>query len=125
MYNRFSSHTPIRQESVPTVAKENRQPDRLLAAVRAQTNFAENVPLALILAGLVERDGGSKKILIWVLGALCVFRLIHVEAGLMSKGYMGRGRPIGFLGTVGINAGLAYWAAWGMLEYWTQPGGVW
>lgn len=75
--------------------------------MRAQTNFAENVPLAMILAVLVERGGGSRKVLTWVLGALCGLRVVHVEVGLMNDGYMGKGRPIGFLGTVAVNAGLA------------------
>ncbi|CZT23181.1 uncharacterized protein RCC_08891 [Ramularia collo-cygni] len=121
---RFTSNTVIGQDSVsPADKKLAQRPDRLLAAVRAQTNYYENVPLALILAGLVERDGGDKKVLTWVLGALCVVRLLHAEAGVMSSNYKGKGRPIGFLGTILINAGLAVWAASRMAGYWTQSDG--
>ncbi|KAF2167542.1 hypothetical protein M409DRAFT_54139 [Zasmidium cellare ATCC 36951] len=49
--------------------------DPLLAAVRAQTNFVENVPLALILAGIVEVNGGSKRLLTWTLGGLLLITL--------------------------------------------------
>jgi len=81
-------------------------------------NFAENVPLALALAAVVELNGGSRKALTWALSALVVFRLLHAEGGLMLKNYMGPGRPAGYFGTQGVIAGLAGYAAYLVKGYW-------
>ncbi len=91
---------------------------RLLAASRAQANFAENVPLALALAVIVELNGGSRKALTWALSALVVSRLLHAEAGLMLKDSVGPGRPAGFVGTQGVLIGLAGYAAYLVKGYW-------
>ncbi|KAK4500877.1 hypothetical protein PRZ48_009069 [Zasmidium cellare] len=92
--------------------------DPLLAAVRAQTNFAENVPLALILAGVVESNGGSKRVLAYALGALVALRVAHADFGIMREGYLGWGRPMGYFGTQVVVAWLAGWAGWLSLGYW-------
>ena len=81
-------------------------------------NFAENVPLALLLAAAVELNGGSRRVLTSGLSALLVFRILHVELGLMAKGYIGLGRPVGYWGTVGTIAGFAGYAAWLVKSYW-------
>ncbi|CZT17381.1 uncharacterized protein RCC_03215 [Ramularia collo-cygni] len=90
--------------------------DPLLTATRCQSNFSENVPLALLLAGFVEANGGNRKALITALGMLTVARVMHVEMGLMVEGgkhpHTGIGRPVGFFGTVGVVVGLAGYGAW-------------
>jgi uncharacterized membrane protein YecN with MAPEG domain len=93
-------------------------PDMLLAAFRTQANFAENVPLALILAGLVESNGGNKTLLSAVLTLLLIGRLMHGEFGLMTADHGGVGRPIGFFTTLGTIAGLASYGAWLSTSYW-------
>lgn len=81
-------------------------------------NFAENVPLALGLASIVELNGGSRKALTAALSALFVFRVLHAEFGIMARNYMGPGRPAGHFGTQGVIAGLAGYAAWLVKGYW-------
>ncbi|KAK5166108.1 uncharacterized protein LTR77_008369 [Saxophila tyrrhenica] len=108
-FKRIASRTSLEASSKPQSEKND---DPLLAAFRAQSNFTENVPLALILAGAVELNGGSKTVLTAALSALVVFRIAHAEYGLMAKGYGGKGRPIGFFGTAGVIVGLAAYGAW-------------
>lgn len=110
-----SSSSPPAQPDEPQADR----PDALEAAYRSQANFAENVPLALLLAGLVEINGGSKKVLIGALGALTVARVAHAEFGLMDfrkdergRRSVGIGRPVGFYGTVAVIAGMAGYGAW-------------
>jgi len=91
---------------------------KLRAASRSQANFAENVPLALALATIVELNGGSRKTMTAALSALVVFRLLHAEFGLMAKKAIGIGRPIGFFGTHSVVAGLAGYAAYLVKGYW-------
>lgn len=86
--------------------------DPLLPAFRTQANFAENVPLALILSGLVESNGGNKTVLTAVLSVLVVGRVLHGEFGLMTKDSGGIGRPIGFFSTILVIIGLATYGAW-------------
>lgn len=92
--------------------------DQLFAASRAQVNFSENVPLALALAGIVELNGGSRKVLTGALGALFVFRVLHAEFGLLTKESKGMGRPAGHFGTQGVVAVLGGYAAWLVKGYW-------
>lgn len=74
------------------------------------------MPLALLLAGFVELNGGSRKVLMTALGVLTVARVMHVEMGLLVEGgekpHTGIGRPVGFFGTVGVVVGLAGYGAW-------------
>lgn len=81
-------------------------------------NFAENVPLALALAGIVELNGGSRKVLTAALSVLFVARVLHAELGIMTKGHQGIGRPAGHFGTQGVIAGLAGYAAYLVKGYW-------
>lgn len=92
--------------------------DYLFAATRSQMNFAENVPLALALAGIVELNGGSRRVLTSALSALFVFRVLHAEAGLMTKNSSGMGRPAGHFGTQAVVSVLAGYAAWLVKGYW-------
>lgn len=80
------------------------------------------MPLALLLAALVEANGGSRRVLITALSVLSVARVLHVEKGLLvtdsKKPHTGFGRPVGFLGTVGVVLGLAGYGAWLGKEAW-------
>lgn len=115
---RIKANQAISQSSSPTAGED----DGLLVACRAQGNFNENVPLALLLAGFVEANGGSRKVLTWALAALTLARVIHVEAGLLMHGkkhaHTGPGRPIGFFTTLGVELGLAGYGAYLVKEYW-------
>lgn len=72
--------------------------DPLHTAIRAQANFLEYVPLALILAGAAELNGADKGKLNIALGALLAVRIAHVEVGLLWKKTpaAGYGRHLGF-----------------------------
>ena len=56
----------------------------LLIAARVHANFAEYVPLSLILLGLIELQGGSKVMLLASAVALVIARLAH-PLGLGQK----------------------------------------
>jgi uncharacterized membrane protein YecN with MAPEG domain len=110
---RIAAKAPIQQTS-----SNNPETDPLLASVRAQGNFVENVPLALVFAGLIESNGGNKK---WLAGALSVLfaaRVAHASFGITGKNYSGRGRPVGFVSTAIVLNGLAVWSAWLVKAYW-------
>ena len=87
-------------------------------AARCHNNFVENVPLALLLAGIVELNGGNRKVLNGALGALLLIRIVHVEFGLKAPGNNGFGRAVGFFGTQGFMAGMAGYAAYLVKGYW-------
>ncbi|KAG0652233.1 hypothetical protein D0Z07_1346 [Hyphodiscus hymeniophilus] len=95
--------------------------DPLETESRAQGNFIENVPLAFILLGVAELNGGNRKALHYVMAALFALRVAHVEGGLRLKGKFGGGgvgRPVGFFGTVGVLGGLGGYASYLVKEYW-------
>ncbi|CAK1364501.1 hypothetical protein CB0940_08177 [Cercospora beticola] len=116
---RVRTKTIIAQQTTkPTTTSSSEQADPLFIATRSQSNFVENVPLALLLSAFVELNNGSQKILTIALGALTIARVLHVEAGLLVKGNKGRGRPVGFLTTLGVNLGLAGYGAWLVRGYW-------
>lgn len=108
--NRISTQTSLAQSSKSSASQDADDP--LLAAFRTQANFAENVPLALILAGLVEANGGNSTVLTAILSVLTIGRVMHGEFGLMTKGAGGIGRPIGFFSTIGVIVGLACYGTW-------------
>lgn len=83
-----------------------------------QANFLENVPLAFIFAAVAELNGADRKILNYMMAALLVFRISHVELGIKRPNTLGLGRPIGYYGTQGILAGLASWGTWLIKGYW-------
>ncbi|KAF2397602.1 hypothetical protein EJ06DRAFT_481950 [Trichodelitschia bisporula] len=88
--------------------------DPLHTAVRAEANYMDNIPLALILAALAEANGAEKRTLGWAMGALLAFRVAHAELGLFWKGRAGLGRIVGYYGTVGWMLGVAGWG-WNLL----------
>lgn len=80
----------------------------LVARMRAQANFAEYVPIAVLLLALVELAGGDRRGL-WVLGALLLIgRLVH-PFGMDAPG-VGRLRTLGFALTALVTLILAVWA---------------
>ena len=107
---RIKTQTSLAQTSKSTDSQD--EDDPLLAAFRTQANFAENVPLALILAGFAEVNGGDRVVLTTVLSVLSMGRFMHGEFGLMSKGAGGIGRPIGFFSTIGVITSLACYGSW-------------
>jgi uncharacterized protein len=81
----------------------------LLLAMRRHANFAEWVPLALILIALLEMNGVSAKA-IHVLGAALVVSRISHAVGLKPDTLKGAGRMIGAAGTAIIVLVASLWA---------------
>ena len=81
-------------------------------------NYVENVPLALLLAGIVELNGGDRKALNTALGVLLLLRIVHVEFGLKGPNNVGFGRAIGYFGTQSYMVGMAVYAAYLVKGYW-------
>jgi len=92
--------------------------DPLYIASRAQANFAENVPLGLILATVAEINGADRKYLNYALAAFFAFRVMHVELGLMVRGATGPGRLVGYYGTQIWLATVGIWSSWLSKGYW-------
>lgn len=61
----------------------------------------------------------ARTYLSYALGALFALRVGHVELGLRAPSGKGPGRPLGFVGTQVILAGLAGYAAYLVKDYWT------
>ncbi|CAN8098218.1 unnamed protein product [Discula destructiva] len=101
-----------------TVAKHGGKYNDLQVATRAHANFAENVPLAFILAGVAELNGANRRVLTAALGALFALRVLHADFGLIRQGSMAAGRPIGYFGTCGVLGGLAGYTAWLVKDFW-------
>lgn len=91
--------------------------DKLFLLTRAHTNFVENVPLAFILATLAEVNGGSRKVPSWFLGSFLAMRVLHADFGILQQG-SGRGRPIGYFGSVGLLSALAGYGIFFVKSYW-------
>lgn len=73
--------------------------------MRAQLNFAENVPLILILIGVIEAAGKGG---LWLAPVGAVVMLGRVLHGLgMDGGTLGWGRMVGTLTTFLVEIGLA------------------
>ena len=66
----------------------------LLQAVRAHGNFAEHIPLALIILGLVELSGGWKSFIHFLGICLILSRIMHLK-GLSQSAGSSRGRMYG------------------------------
>jgi uncharacterized membrane protein YecN with MAPEG domain len=64
---------------------EDRSAPPLLVAVRAHGNFAENVPLCLVLMGLAEAEAAPHLLVVALGVMLIVGRVLHV---------LGLGRPV-------------------------------
>ncbi|KAG9197271.1 hypothetical protein G6514_001910 [Epicoccum nigrum] len=107
-YHRITSKTYMGESIDPSQGTK----DKMYVANRAQMNFAENVPLALVIAGLAELNGANRTYLNWALGTLFALRISHAELGLMLKDSMGPGRILGYYGTQGLLLTLAGYTAY-------------
>ncbi|KAJ9617515.1 hypothetical protein H2204_013701 [Knufia peltigerae] len=90
----------------------------LFVACRAQSNFADNVPFALILAAIAELNGANRRVMTASLAALLLFRILHVELGMRMKNAIGSGRRVGYVGTTGFLIGMSSYAAYLVKSYW-------
>lgn len=113
-----TSKAKAKSDSKP---KSNHSPaaeQALIVNARCHANFVENVPIALLMAAIVEMNGGDKQVLTGALGALFCFRIAHVEFGLRQEASMGWGRSIGYFGTLGFVLGMSLYAASLVKGYW-------
>lgn len=78
--------------------------------MRAQLNFAENVPLVLVLIAAIELTGRGNDWLAFVAGSFMLGRVAHGFG--MDGGAMGWGRMVGTLVTLLTQLGLAAFAVW-------------
>lgn len=78
--------------------------------MRAQLNFAENVPLVLVLIAAIELTGRGTDWLPLVAGAFMLGRVAHGFG--MDGGKFGWGRMVGTLVTLLTQLGLAGFAVW-------------
>ncbi len=83
---------------------------QLTARMRAHANFAEYVPLCLILMGLVEYRSGVTTTLSVVAAALIVVRLAHMIG--MDRPSPNPFRVVGTSGTFVVLLFLSGWAIW-------------
>ncbi|GAM21294.1 hypothetical protein SAMD00019534_044690 [Acytostelium subglobosum LB1] len=79
----------------------------LVAAIRSHGNFAEFVPLQLVLAALLELQGVSSSKLTVLLGLFTVSRVIHPFFGMFKSNFVGWGRVLGTVVTFFTIAGSA------------------
>lgn len=112
VYNRLSTKTLIGDNA------EKGGNDPVFLATRAHANFAENVPIVLLLAGIAELNGGSRKALTTALSALLVARICHADFGILTGNTGAVGRPVGYYGTQAIFLGLAGYATYLVKGYW-------
>jgi uncharacterized membrane protein YecN with MAPEG domain len=78
--------------------------DMLIRRMRAQANFIENVPLALILIGAIELAGKGGA---WLAPVAAVFMLGRVAHGIGMDGKFMAGRGIGTMVSLLVVAGLS------------------
>jgi uncharacterized membrane protein YecN with MAPEG domain len=97
---------------------EGQDVDPLQVEASCHRNYVENVPLALLLAGIVELNGGNRKALNTALGVLLLLRILHVEFGLKGPNNNGFGRGLGYFGTQSYMVGMAGYAAYLVKGYW-------
>jgi len=116
VYHRLTTKTYLGDRLSPPSPSSSLDP--LYLATRAQSNFLETVPLAFIFALVAELNGANRKVLNWVLAALLVFRVGHVEVGLRGRGALGWGRPVGYYGSQAVVVGLGAWAGGLVRGYW-------
>ena len=87
---------------------------RLLAAMRRQANFVEQVPIALLLLGIVELNGASATWLHALGATLLVSRVVH-PFGLDAADMRRLPRLLGALGTLLMVLAAAATALWQVL----------
>ncbi len=83
--------------------------NELMGMMRAQQNFAEYVPLILIVLAGLEMTGADATWLRILGGSLVVARVLHAAGLIIGPGFI-IGRGIGALGTILILGGSAVWA---------------
>jgi uncharacterized protein len=82
--------------------------DALIRRMRAQANFIENVPIFLVLLGLIEYAAGTST---WLWAVMALFMLARVAHALgMDGGAAEKGRGIGIMVTMLSILGLALYA---------------
>jgi uncharacterized membrane protein YecN with MAPEG domain len=82
--------------------------DMLLGRIRAHANFAEYVPICLVLMGLIEFEMPFSLVLGGVGVALVVCRILHAVG--MARGGGNGWRVAGVVGTFAVLLGLSGWA---------------
>ncbi len=80
---------------------------RLIAAMRAQSNFVEYTPFVLILIGLIELATGTHS---WLWIVMALYMLGRVAHGLGMTDSLPRGRMVGTLVTFLTLVALALYA---------------
>jgi len=91
--------------------------EALVRRMRAHANYGENMPLVLILIGLIELAGGDARIL-WGAGIVFILaRILHAFG--MDQPSPSRLRMIGMIGSTLVLIGLAGWAL--SFAYLQQP----
>ena len=93
-------------EKIPFGPGDN---DELLTKMRAQQNFAEYVPLALLLLAGLEANGADTTMLRVLGGSLVVARVLHAW-GLIAGQIIGRG-----IGTLATMLVLLIEGIWGLV----------
>ena len=82
--------------------------EALIRRMRAQANFIENVPIALVLVALIEL---ARPMNLYLAGVAAVFTLGRVAHGLgMDGGIWAKGRTVGTVTTMLSLLGLGVWA---------------
>jgi len=84
---------------------------QLLERIRAHANFAEYVPITLILMAAVELAAGHGSVWLWSSGGLLIVGRIAHAIG-MSRPAPNALRAIGALVSWALIAGLSLWALW-------------
>ena len=82
--------------------------EALIRRMRAHANYGENMPIVLIMIGLIELAGGDARIL-WAAGIIFILSRIAHGFG-MDQPSPSRLRMIGMMGTTAVLLGLAGWA---------------
>jgi uncharacterized membrane protein YecN with MAPEG domain len=82
--------------------------EALIRRMRAHANYGENMPIVLIMIGLIELAGGDARIL-WAAGILFILARIAHGFG-MDQPHPSRLRGIGMIGSTLVLIGLAGWS---------------
>jgi len=98
-----------------STSKDNQSSDPLFLANRVHANFTESVPVVLLLASIVEINGGDRKYLSYALAAFGALRAAHA-VGL--GGAVIDARRIGYFGTQAFTALMAGWSVYLSKSYW-------
>jgi len=97
----------VRQAEKISIGDEDNE--NLIRRMRAQANFVENAPFALILIGVIELSGKGDPWLAWVAGLFILGRIAHGFG--MDGGSLQAGRMIGTVVSMLTLLGLAVVAA--------------